>query len=88
MSAKAINILTGMLIIMCICLINCLATTLYWQHEAVVHNSAFWEANSWGFVKFKWNDVSFAQVPFQDPAIYQAKIDEAQKARLNALGIK
>jgi len=43
--------------------IDILGTSLYWQHQAVVHNAAFFEASSWGNVSFHWNDVSFAQVP-------------------------
>jgi hypothetical protein len=43
--------------------IDILGTSLYWQHLAVVHHSAFFEASSWGNVSFHWNDVSFAQVP-------------------------
>jgi hypothetical protein len=66
MTIKSYQTLTMALMMTSICLIDCLATTLYWQHEAVVHNSAFWEPNSWGIVKFKWNDVSYAQTPFQD----------------------
>jgi hypothetical protein len=38
-------------------------TTWYYQHLAVVHHAATYEANSWGNVSFHWNDVSFAQVP-------------------------
>jgi hypothetical protein len=48
-----------------ICIVDCLATSFYWQHQAVLHNAAFYEANSWGKVSFHWNDVSFAQTPFQ-----------------------
>jgi len=43
-----------------------MATSLYWQHLAVKHHSAFFEADSWGSTKFKWNDVSYAHAPFQD----------------------
>ena len=37
------------------------ATTLYWQHEAITHHSAKFEANSWGLVSYHWND-EYAQV--------------------------
>jgi hypothetical protein len=46
-----------------ICLVDCLVTSLYWQHQAIVHHAAFFEASSWGNVSFHWNDVSFAQTP-------------------------
>jgi hypothetical protein len=49
-------------------LIDILGTSLYWKHLAVVHHAAFYESDSWGNVSFHWNDVSFAQTPFQDPA--------------------
>lgn len=38
-------------------------TAYYYQHLAVIHNAATYEASSWGNVSFHWNDVSFAQVP-------------------------
>lgn len=43
-----------------------LCTSLYWQHQAVVHHSALFESDSWGNSSFHWNDDSFAQMPFQD----------------------
>jgi hypothetical protein len=80
------------LIIVCLLLtfeaVTITLTSLYWKHKAVTHNAATYEANSWGIPSFHWNDVSFAQVPFQDPAIYQQKMDEATRKRLNALGIQ
>lgn len=52
------------LTIIVICIIDCLMTSLYWQHNAVIHHAARFEANSWGCVSFHWNDDS-AQTPFQ-----------------------
>ena len=51
------------LLFLVLLIIDILGTSLYWQHQAVVHHSAFFEASSWGNVSFHWNDVSFAQVP-------------------------
>jgi hypothetical protein len=51
------------LLFLILLVIDILGTSLYWQHQAVVHHSAFFEASSWGNVSFHWNDVSFAQVP-------------------------
>ena len=47
------------------CLFDCLLTSLYWQHQAVLHHAAFFEADSWGMVSFHWNDVSYAQTPLK-----------------------
>jgi hypothetical protein len=44
-----------------------LFTSVYWQHEAVVHHGARFEANSWGLVSFHWCDES-AQIVLVDPA--------------------
>lgn len=41
-------------------------TSLYYRHLAVVHHAAFYETDSWGNSSFHWNDVSFAQTPFQN----------------------
>ena len=51
------------LLFLVLLVIDILGTSLYWQHQAVVHHAAFFEASSWGNVSFHWNDVSFAQVP-------------------------
>jgi hypothetical protein len=42
-------------------LITACATSLYWQHEAITHHAAKFEANSWGLVSYHWND-EYAQV--------------------------
>jgi len=63
-------------------------TAAYYQHLAVVHNAATYEASSWGNVSFHWNDVSYAQAPFQDPAETQKKMDDAFAKELKAKGIK
>jgi hypothetical protein len=66
MKLQTYDILTIALAIMIICGIDCILTSLYWQHLAVVHNAACFEADSWGRVSFHWNDVSFAQTPFKN----------------------
>jgi hypothetical protein len=62
-------------------------TCLCWQHEAVLHHSAFFEANSWGLVSFHWNDVSFAQEPFQDEG-WQKIMDGIFQKKLKTLGLQ
>lgn len=69
-------------------LIDSIAVSLYWRHLAIKHNAAFYETNSWGIPSFKWNDVSFAQTPFQNGNYYSKKIEEAESKRLRSLGIK
>ena len=78
------TILTALLITI-LCVIGCLATSLYWQHASVVHHAARYEANSWGITSFHWNDDS-AQTPFQDPLT--AKLDQLYHHKLEALDIK
>ena len=67
--------------------INSITTVLvmnvYWQHLAIVHHSAFYESDSWGITSFHWNDVSFAQAPFQEEGwisiqnrLFNKKMDE------------
>jgi len=65
------------LLITLLCAIDCLATSLYWQHQAIVHHAAFFEASSWGNVSFHWEDDSYAHAPFQDFTYYQNKVQEA-----------
>lgn len=62
---KLLTIETLLITIMFLILlvIDILGTSLYWQHQAVIHHSAFFQASSWGNVSFHWNDVSFAQTP-------------------------
>lgn len=62
---KLLTIETLLITIMFLILlvIDILVTSLYWQHQAVIHHSAFFQASSWGNVSFHWNDVSFAQTP-------------------------
>ena len=60
-----LDLLVSLLVIV-FCAIDTLATSIYWQHQAVVHRGARWEADSWGFTSFHWNDDS-AQAPFIDP---------------------
>lgn len=88
MKHRIIQTLTLAAIISCICLIDCLATSLYWQHLAVVHNAATFEADSWGWVSFKWNDTSFAQAPFQDSSVVEKKMEKEFQKKLDTLGIK
>ena len=56
------------LLITILCMIDCLATSLYWQHSSVVHHAARYESNSWGISSFHWNDDS-AQTPFMDTSL-------------------
>jgi hypothetical protein len=65
MKASTYNTLAIAIAIAILCVFDCLLTSLYWQHQAVLHHAAFFEASSWGNVSFHWNDVSFAQTPFQ-----------------------
>jgi hypothetical protein len=69
-------------------LVDSIATSLYWRHLAIKHSAAFYETNSWGIPSFKWNDVSFAQAPFQDGTYYSKKMEEAESKRIRSLGIK
>jgi hypothetical protein len=41
-------------------------TCAFWQHACVLHHAAFYEADSWGFSHYQWNDTASAQTPFQD----------------------
>jgi hypothetical protein len=68
--------------------IDSLATSIYWRHLAIKHNAAFFEANSWGIPSFHWNDVSFAQTPFQDEGYYAKKTEQAFNAKLKKMGIE
>ena len=58
-----------------------------WKHKAIIHHSAFYEADSWGNVKFHWNDDSFAQAPLVDEGWEKVQASIFQK-KLDALGIK
>jgi hypothetical protein len=58
-----------------------------WKHYAIIHHSAFYEPDSWGNVKFHWNDDSFAQTPFQDEAWSKIQQNLFQQ-KLNSLGLK
>jgi len=60
---------------------------LQWKHKAIIHNAAFYEADSWANVSFHWKDDSFAQVPFQDQTWEKIQASIFQK-KLDALGIK
>ena len=82
---KTLTLAVGITII---CTIDCIITSLYWQHASIVHHAACYEADSWGFVSFKWNDVSFAQAPFEDGSYYAAKSEQAFNNQLKSLGIK
>jgi hypothetical protein len=79
----------GIIAIVAVCfgLIDCALTSLYWQHLAVVHHAACFEANSWGKVSFHWIDESFAQTPFQDDN-WQKIQDAIFQKKLNKMGIK
>ena len=58
-----------------------------WKHKAIIHNAAFYEADSWGQVSFHWNDDSVAHTPFQDGSWEKVQANLFQK-KLDALGIK
>jgi hypothetical protein len=83
-----VNLLLIGLITLSFSAMSAVATAQYYRHLAVVHHAAFYEADSWGKPSFHWNDVSFAQAPFQDPSDTERKIQEASQKRLNSLGIK
>jgi hypothetical protein len=63
-------------------------TSLYWQHKAIIHHAAFFEANTWGNVSFHWNDDSYAHAPFQDSAPYEKINQDIFQKKLDSLGIK
>jgi hypothetical protein len=63
MKAHTYNIILLSLLVAIFCAIDCLLTSLYWQHLSVVHHAARYEVSSWGNVSFHWNDDS-AQTPF------------------------
>ncbi len=65
MKAHTQNLIILALIATIFCVLDCLLTSLYWQHSAVVHHAARWEVSSWGNVSFHWNDDS-AQTPFMN----------------------
>jgi len=46
-------------------LITASVSSLYWQHLAITHHAAKFEANSWGLVSFHWDD-EYAQVVDQN----------------------
>jgi len=58
-----------------------------WKHKAIIHQAAFYEADSWGQVSFHWNDDSVAHTPFQDGSWEKVQASIFQK-KLDALGIK
>jgi len=88
MKNKLKQIGTIAIVALTFCVIDSALTSFYWQHLAVKHNAAAYEANSWGIPSFHWNDVSFAQAPFEDSSVYQQKAEEAFGAKLKKLGIK
>jgi hypothetical protein len=69
------------------CVIDTLATSLYWRHLAVKHSAATYETNSWGIPSFHWTDESFAQTPFQEDN-WQKIQDGIFQNKLNKMGIK
>jgi hypothetical protein len=87
MKNKILNTLTLVSAILALEIIVILVTSLYWQHQAIVHHAAFFEASSWGNVSFHWYDESFAQTPFQDAGWEKIQNNLFQK-KLDALNIK
>jgi hypothetical protein len=84
---KLINSLTLIAMIVAFELLVILATSLYWEHNAVVHHAALFEASNWGNVSFHWQDDSYAHVPFQDEMWTRIQNNLFQQ-KLNALDIK
>ena len=68
-----------------ICVMDCLATSLYWQHQSIVHHAAFFEASSWGNVSFHWNDDSYAHTPFDESNTYEKIQAQIFQKKLDAL---
>jgi hypothetical protein len=72
MKAHTHNIILLSLLVTIFCVIDCLITSLYWQHSSIVHHAARYEVSSWGTVSFHWNDDS-AQTPFMDTSFVSYK---------------
>jgi hypothetical protein len=77
MKNKLINLSLLVFVISAFEVVIIAGTSLYWEHQAVIHHSAFFEASSWGNVSFHWNDVSYAHAPFQDSSVFESKMQEA-----------
>jgi hypothetical protein len=88
MKDKHLIILTGIIIVLALMSFSALVMEQYCKHQAVVHHSAFYEANSWGVVSFHWNDNSYAHTPLQDPDLIAYKMEQAFQAKLKTLDIK
>jgi hypothetical protein len=87
MKLDTTNILSAILIVLCVLLTQWLIINIVWQHEAVLHHAAFFESNSWGIASFHWEDVSYAQTPFQDQG-WQSIQSKLFDQKLKALDIK
>jgi hypothetical protein len=87
MKNKILNTLTLVSAILAFEIIVILVTSLYWQHQAIVHHAAFFEASSWGNVSFHWNDDSSPQTPFQD-AGWEKIQNKLFEKKLDSLGVK
>jgi len=48
--------------------LTAVGTSVYWQHESIVHHAARFQADSWGLVSFHWADES-AQIVLVDPVL-------------------
>lgn len=88
MKNKILDIATIVFCLLAFELVTIAFTSLYWQHQAIVHHSAFFEASSWGNVSFHWQDDSYAHAPFQDGAIFEKFNQQAFQNKLDALNIK
>jgi hypothetical protein len=84
---KIAQLITFGLVALSFGVIDSVATSLYWKHLAIKHNAATYESNSWGIPSFHWNDVSFAQAPFQDEG-WEKVQNTLFTQKLNALGLK
>jgi len=68
MTSKTYTAIYAAILVCIFCFVDILALNVYWQHEAIVHHAARYEANSWGLTSFCWNDDS-AQTPFMDTSL-------------------
>jgi hypothetical protein len=79
--------ITTIVVAISIFFLGCAFAEMQWKHKAIIHNAAFYEADSWGQVSFHWNDDSVAHTPFQDGSWEKVQASIFQK-KLDALGIK
>ena len=88
MKNKIVSIATLVIGLLAFELVIILVTSLYWQHKAVVHHAAFFEASSWGNVSFHWEDDSYAHTPFQDGSVFDKINQDNFQKKLDSIGAK